>query len=59
MGEVSERKTYFFTCNQCHKKRRQSMSEEKAKRGLCRVCLHPKVLPGQKPLFEEDPLTLH
>lgn len=34
------RKVFFFTCEGCRKKRRQTFRKSKAETGLCRSCRH-------------------
>lgn len=40
MQGLTSRKVFFFTCEGCRKKRRQTFRKSKAETGLCRSCRH-------------------
>lgn len=54
--ELVSRKVYYFECDGCRKKRRQTFRKSKAEVGLCRACRQDalKVHKSQLNLFETE-----
>ena len=38
-NDYTKRELYIYRCKRCGKSKRQTVDQEKAKQGLCRVCL--------------------
>lgn len=53
MSKIKERRVWYFTCDVCKKKRRQSHKKHTATDALCRECRRSAVAPNQTALFNE------
>lgn len=53
--DIRERRVYFFACQSCGKKRRQSFRRRKAREKLCRGCRRGAVPENQLALLPPTP----
>lgn len=58
MRIYKERRLYFFNCDSCGNKNRQSFHRKKVVAKVCRKCRRHQVDPNQPALFPE-PVTIN